>query len=197
MKSDSPLFVFVGRLVPMKRAVLCIDAMREVVARHPQARLAIVGSGPEEERLVAHARRLGLEQAVSLVTRDPVFGRGGDRKVELMQRAWALLLPSVKEGWGMVVTEAAACGTPSIVTDVTGLREAVRPDETGLVVSANPTAAELASAMLRLVEDSELRNRLSAGAIEWAALFDWDRSFGRFYEGLRTAAGQTGVSDVA
>jgi glycosyltransferase involved in cell wall biosynthesis len=189
-KSESPLFVFVGRLVAMKRAALCIDAMREVVRRHPDARLAIVGSGPDEERLAARIRESGLEHAVSLVTRDPLFGAtSGDRKVELMQRAWALVLPSVKEGWGMVVTEAAACGTPSIVTDVTGLREAVRPGESGLVVSANPSAGELAAAMLRLIEDEALRAALSRGAIEWAARFDWDRSFERFYEGLTAAAG--------
>ncbi len=188
-KSESPLFVFVGRLVPMKRAALCIDAMREVVVRHPDARLAIVGSGPEEQALGARIRVLRLEHAVSLVTHDPLFGpHGGDRKVELMQSAWALVLPSVKEGWGMVVTEAAACGTPSIVTDVTGLREAVRPGETGLVVSANPSAAELADAMVRLIEDEGMRNTLSLEAIKWAARFDWDRSFERFYEGLMAAA---------
>ena len=84
----------------------------------------------------------------------------------------------------MVVTEAAACGTPSIVTDVTGLRDSVRAGETGLVVSPNPSAHELASAMIRLIEDEALRERLSRGALEWAARFDWDTSFRRFHEHL-------------
>jgi glycosyltransferase involved in cell wall biosynthesis len=193
-KSETPLFVFVGRLVRMKRAALCVDAMQEVVAQHPSARLAILGSGPEQSHLEALIRERGREGCVSLDSNDPIFGAGsGDAKVDLMQRAWALVLPSVKEGWGMVVTEAAACGTPSIVTDVTGLREVVQPDVTGLVIPANATAAELAGAMIRLIEDTPLRERLSAAAIEWATRFDWDRSFDSFYEGLRAAAGQLGA----
>ena len=196
-KSDSPLFVFVGRLVRMKRAALCVEAMQEVVRRRPEARLAIVGSGPEQERLEGLIRELGLQDSVSVTSKDPIFGEGsGDLKVELMQRAWALVLPSVKEGWGMVVTEAAACGTPSVVTDVTGLREVVRPDITGLVVQADPTAAELAEAMLRIIEDVALRDRLSRGAIEWAARFDWDRSFDSFHAGLMSAAQRLGVNVI-
>jgi glycosyltransferase involved in cell wall biosynthesis len=197
-KSETPLFVFVGRLVAMKRAGLCIEAMQEVVKRRPDARLAIVGSGPEHEELEGRIRKLGLEETVAIVSGDPLFGAGsGDLKVDLMQRAWALVLPSVKEGWGMVVTEAAACGTPSIVTDVTGLREVVVAGVTGLSVSADPTATELAQAMLRIAEDEDLRDSLSRGAIEWAARFDWDRSFESFYEALMAAARSLGTTDTA
>jgi glycosyltransferase involved in cell wall biosynthesis len=192
-KSPSPSFVFVGRLVAMKRAGLCVQAMRRVVDRHSDARLAILGSGPESERIEALIRELRLEHAVTLVTRDSVFGdESRDVKVELMQRAWALVLPSVKEGWGMVVTEAAACGTPSIVTNVTGLRESVQPGVTGLVVSANPTASELAEAMIRLIEDDATRRALSSAAIDWAARFNWDRSFECFYDGLTAAVARRG-----
>jgi glycosyltransferase involved in cell wall biosynthesis len=190
-KSETPLFVFVGRLVRMKRAGLCIDAMQIVTRRHPDAKLMILGSGPDREALESRIDRLGLGESVSILSGDRIFGDGsGDQKVELMQSAWALVLPSVKEGWGMVVTEAAACGTPSIVTDVTGLREAVRPGLTGLVVSADPAPDELAEAMVRLIEDDDERRELSTAAVEWAARFDWDRSFDSFYEGLLAAAGR-------
>ena len=188
-KSEVPLFVFVARLVPMKRADLCVAAMPHVLRRHPNARLAIVGYGPEERALERQIHHLGLERSVSLVNRDALYFEKtpGDRKVELMQRAWAHVLPSVKEGWGMVVTEAAACGTPSIVTDVTGLRDSVRDGETGIVISSDPTPMELGDAMLRVIEDADLRDRLSRGAVEWAARFDWDTSFSVFYEQLLAA----------
>jgi glycosyltransferase involved in cell wall biosynthesis len=182
-KSPTPLFVFVGRLVPMKRANLCVAAMPRVLEQHPDAQLAIVGYGPEEERLRSEIRSMGLEHAVSITGAALLTGRS-DRKIELMQRAWAHVLPSVKEGWGLVVTEAAACGTPSIVSNVTGLRDSVHAGKTGLVVSSNPTPDELAAAMIMLIEDTLLREKLSRGALEWAATFDWEISFRRFRKHL-------------
>ncbi|MDP3685262.1 MAG: glycosyltransferase family 4 protein [bacterium] len=178
-KSEFPLFVFVARLVKMKRADLCIRAMARVRSRHPDARLVLVGRGPDEGRLQRLIADLDLQQHVSLLHRDSNLlsdTANQEQKVRLMQRAWALLLPSVKEGWGMVVTEAAACGTPAIVSDVTGLRDAVVPDRTGLLIPPNPSAAELAAAMLRIIEDTSLRQRLSEGALDWSKNFDWEKS---------------------
>ena len=198
-KAPAPLFLFVGRLVRMKRADVCVRAMQHVLRRRPDAHLAIVGYGPEERRIRKLVAALGLEHAVSLVTRDALFFDRvpGDRKVELMRRAWVHVLPSVKEGWGMVVTEAAACGTPSIVSDVTGLRDSVRAGETGLVVSANPSAEELADAMVRLADDEDLRRRLSAGALAWAARFDWETSFERFRSQLFAATERSELASTA
>lgn len=183
-RSPTPLFLFVGRLAPMKRADLCVEAMPAVLARRPEARLVLLGSGPEEARLRRLIAARGLEHAVDLVTGDVLSAP--DRKVELLQRAWSLLLPSVKEGWGMVVMEAAACGTPSIVSNVSGLRDSVRSEETGLVLTADPTPRELGDAMLRLIGDESVRVRLSAAAMEWAAHFDWETSFERFWEALES-----------
>jgi glycosyltransferase involved in cell wall biosynthesis len=191
-KSKSPLFVFVGRLAPMKRAGACIKALALVRSRRPDATMAIVGTGPDEDRLRDHAQRLGIGSAVAFVTRDATHFETtpGDRKVELMQRAWGLVLPSVKEGWGMVVTEAAACGTPAIVSDVTGLRDSTRHGETGLILSSHPSPQELGDAMLRLIEDESLRKHLERGAVEWAAQFDWEGSYQVFREHLLELAGR-------
>lgn len=184
-KSDLPLFVFVARLVKMKRADLCIRALAIVCSRHPDARLVIVGRGSEEgylQRLIADCN---LQEQVSLLHRDPNFlsdKAQQAQKVRLMQEAWALVLPSVKEGWGMVVTEAAACGTPAIVSNVTGLRDAVQNDVTGLVLSKHPSAHELARAMLQVIEDPVLRQRLYEGAHAWSTHFDWETSYQRFQE---------------
>jgi glycosyltransferase involved in cell wall biosynthesis len=172
-RSPTPHFLFVGRLAPMKRADLCIRALAEV----PDVTLTILGTGPEDAALAALANRLGVGDRVELRTGDRLFDPAAEeRKVELMQAAWALVLPSVKEGWGLVVVEAAACGTPAIVTDVSGLRDSVRPDVTGLVVPADPAPDEIAAAMLRLARDTDLRARLGAAALARAQELDWERT---------------------
>lgn len=181
-KSKIPLFVFVARLVRMKRADLCVEAIKYVSKKHKEARLAIVGYGPEENDLKKLINKYGLQENVYLVNKDNLYFEKNEKdiKVKLLQQAWALLLPSVKEGWGMVVTEAAACGTPSIVTDVTGLRDSVVDRKTGFIVSANPTKEELVNYMLKIIEEDKLKEDLSANAIKWASNFTWEKSYKEF-----------------
>jgi len=183
-KSLRPLFIFVARLARMKRADLCVKAMKYVVENHPDAQLLIVGYGPEEYNLKMLIEDLNLSQNVSIVGKNNLFFQKNvkDIKVKLMQKAWALLLPSVKEGWGMVVTEAAACGTPSIVTNVSGLQDAVIPVKTGIIVSANPKVEELAVAMKKIIEDAQLRRHLSEGAFQFAQKFNWDQSYKKYMD---------------
>lgn len=180
-KSRNPLFLFVARLVRMKRADLCIQALKLVVKDVPNAQLAIVGNGPEEKRLEDLVKKLALTRQVNFVTKNNfhLSKTQNDPKLVYMKESWILLLPSVKEGWGMVVTEAAACGTPAIVSDVTGLRDSVINGKTGIILSSNPTSDELAKAMKELM-DKNKRERLSKGAIEWAKKINWDSSYNGF-----------------
>lgn len=182
-KSDTPLFVFCARLVKMKRADLCVEAMRQVIRKYKTAKLALIGYGPEEKKLHKMIDLYGLSKNVYIVNKDNLFfeKNSKDLKVKLMQEAWALLLPSVKEGWGMVVTEAAACGTPSIVTDVTGLRDSVVDGKTGFIISKEPKAEEISSKMIKLIEDSNLRKSFFKNSVNWSNNFSWDKSYKRFY----------------
>lgn len=194
-KSVSPLFVFVGRLVRMKRADLCVCAFDVVRQKYPAAKLVIVGRGPQETKLQQLIAERRLENHVSLLHHDQHFLISANQqrqKVEIMQEAWALLLPSVKEGWGMVVTEAAACGTPAIVSNVTGLRDTTVHDKTGLVMSANPSPEELAAAIIRMIAEPGLRETLSAGARQWSLLFHGEASYQAFREILETHLQQRG-----
>lgn len=186
-KSRDPLFVFVARLTRMKRPDVCVKAMQNVIEQYPKAKLALVGYGPMEAKLDAMIHELRLEKNVFLVNKDHLFfdKNPKDQKIRLMQEAWGLLLPSVKEGWGMVITEAGACGTPSIVTRVTGLRDSVVEEKTGLVVSPVPTVKELADAMGRLISDPKLRASLSRGAKKKAGNHTWDSSYKKFSSLLR------------
>ena len=186
-KSKEPLFVFVARMARMKRPDLCVEAMSIVAKVYPAAQLAMIGYGPMEEYLSQRITQLNLENTISLVNKDALFFKKNmkDKKIWYMQQAWALLLPSVKEGWGMVVTEAASCGTLSIVTDVTGLRDSVQNDVTGMYISSSPTKEELASRMIAIIENKKLREKLSKKAKENADLFTWEKSYREFLRLLK------------
>jgi glycosyltransferase involved in cell wall biosynthesis len=181
-KSKTPLLLCVSRLVKMKRNDLAIKAMKHVVRKIPEAKLLIVGYGYDRKRLELLRDYLDLQENVIFHHENVLFFEKNvkDEKVNLMQKAWALVFPSVKEGWGMTVTECAACGTPAIVTDVTGLRDSVIKDETGLIVSNDPSEEELAKAMIKILKDEKLRNKLSKNAIKWAKEFTWENSYMEF-----------------
>lgn len=190
-KAPYPLFLQVCRMVKMKRPDLTVRAFAEVLKEFPEARLALVGTGPFKAKIDRLIKELGIDEQVMRPDRDIWFFKQtqGDQKVRLMQEAWCFVHPSVKEGWGMVITEAAACGTPSIVTNVTGQIDSVRKDETGLVIRANPTATELADVMKKIIIDTKLRQRMSKNCIEWAVNFDWDISYQQFIIALEKSSG--------
>ncbi len=181
-KSHDPLFLFVARLTRMKRPDLCIESMRLVRKQYPKAKLAVVGYGPMERKITEMIGEYGLAGNVFVVNKDHLYfeRHPKDQKVRLMQEAWALLLPSVKEGWGMVVTESAACGTPTIATRVTGLEDSVKNGKTGILISRNPSAGELARAMERILRHATLRKRLSDNAQAQSANFTWQESYRQF-----------------
>lgn len=187
-KSAIPLFIFVARLVKMKRADLCILAMREVVKEYKKAKLIILGNGPEEDNLEKFVSRHRMGKHIEIIGKNNFFTRKTpkDQKVKYMQKAWALLLPSVKEGWGMVVTEAAACATPSIVSNVTGLRDSVKNNSSGIILSKNPSVGELAEAIKALIKNTVERKRLSQGAHRWSKNFNWDKSYKQFRDVVLT-----------
>ena len=98
-----------------------------------------------------------------------------ERKIEILKRAWVLVHPAVREGWGLNVIEANALGTPVVAYNVPGLRDSVRHMETGILVE-DGDIEKMAKAIITLVEDNELRERLSKNAIEWAKRFSWDKT---------------------
>ena len=177
-------FLYAGRLAPSKRVHEIVAAFAEYRRDGRAGRLWLVGDGPPG--YVARLRRQATELGV---VKDVEFnGRvSADEKYWRMTDATALLMASVREGWGLVVTEAGACGTPAIVYDVPGLRDSVRDRETGLVVAPNPRA--MAEAMRRLVEDRDLRDRLGGAARTWSRSFTFDGAAAVLRAGLERAAG--------
>lgn len=164
-RSATPLVVAVGRLMPVKQFDALLHTMATVRAQVPNAELVIVGDGAERERLEAIVADLDAGSWVSMP------GRLSDAElIDLYRRAWLLTSASVAEGWGMTITEAAACGTPAVVTDIGGHRDAVVDGVSGLL--ASPT--HLADRLVAALSDPELRARLSAGALAHAQTFTWE-----------------------
>lgn len=167
-KAARPTLVFVGRLRRYKGLDGVIRALPRVLARVPAARLEVVGDGPFRAALRAQAARAGVAAAVEFLGFLPAA-----EKVRRLRAAWALVQPSPKEGWGLTVVEAGACGTAVVAADSPGLRDSVRRDETGLLVPYDDDAA-LADACVRVLTDTALRDRLAANGVAWAARFRWD-----------------------
>jgi glycosyltransferase involved in cell wall biosynthesis len=166
VRAREPLVVAVGRLVPVKRFDLLIDALVALRARHPGLQAVIVGEGYERPRL---ERRVAAAGATDWLT---MPGRlADDALVALYRRAWVLTSLSTREGWGMTVTEAAACGTPAVVSRIAGHRDAVDDGVTGLLVD---DADGLVEAVDRLVRDEALRRRMGRRAAQRAAELTWE-----------------------
>lgn len=184
---DPNRIVYVGRIAPSKRVGDLVRALAIVRRSVPQAHLVVVGRGSEREegRLRRTTLALGVSDAVEL--------RGyvaADEKRRLLESARLVAMCSVREGWGMAVTEANAVGTPAAVYRVPGLVDSTRHDQTGLVTDPNPEA--LSAAIVRLMTDQSLFDRLSAGASAWARELTWEATTDRVEQALLAAVPQSG-----
>jgi len=164
-RSSTPLVVAVGRLVPVKRFDQLIESFVEVHKMVPTSKFVIVGEGylrTELEELIATH---GAQEWISLP------GRISDDELRnLYQRAWLVSSLSLREGWGMSLTEAAACGTPSVAVDIAGHRDAVRNGQSGLLVEPGLVAGTIASVLLDELQLKALR----LGALDYAQSLTWD-----------------------
>ncbi len=176
---DPTQLTFVGRLAPSKRIDAQIEALALLMNSGRAARLAIVGRGDPtaRARLEAQARALRVSDRVVFHDFLPA-----DERDRLLASSLAVVMSSVREGWGMSVTEANALGTPSVVYRRPGLKDSTRHEETGLVV--DPTPQALADGVMRLMDEPQLHARLSRGAREWAATLTWDATTARVEDSL-------------
>jgi glycosyltransferase involved in cell wall biosynthesis len=108
------------------------------------------------------------------------FGGLGDlERRELVRRAWVLVHPSIREGWGLNVVEGNALGTPCVGYDVAGLRDSVKDGVTGVLVDRGDVR-DLGDALVGVLGDEEFRLRLSRNALEYARGFSWDKTAEEF-----------------
>ncbi len=146
------LVLTMARFVPQKNLCLLLRAFGRIVARGTNARLVVLGQGPEKGRLLRAARDLMPDRITFLDwTEDPAAA---------MHAADIYVLSSDYEGWGRVAIEALAAGTPLVMTDVGCAGEVVHDGENGLVVPVRDEVA-LAAALTRLAQDPALRARVA------------------------------------
>jgi glycosyltransferase involved in cell wall biosynthesis len=161
---------YLGRLKNYKSIEDLLQAFAIVLRDAPDARLVIVGEGDARKTLERVAREIHITGKVEFHGFVPL-----EEKIRLLRSMNFVVNPSSKEGWGLTVIEANACGVPVIASDVPGLRDSVLDDKTGLLYEYG-NIEQLAAKMLLLLRDRALRSRLSVGALEWAQQFDWDNS---------------------
>ncbi len=169
-RAAAPQFVYVGRLKRYKGVDVALRALALTRRSRRDLTLEIAGSGTQRPALEALARELGLAGAV----RFHGFVSEAE-KIALFRRSWANLFPSPKEGWGITVVEAGACGTPSVASDSPGLRDSVRHELTGFLVPHGDASA-LAERMVQLAADPALVERLGAEARRFAEAHSWERT---------------------
>jgi glycosyltransferase involved in cell wall biosynthesis len=171
-KSPTPLIGCFGRLKRYKSIDVLLRALPAVLQEVPDTRVVIAGEGDDRPRLEEISHHLGLGDVVRFT------GFISDaEKVDLLQSMWFKVATSVKEGWGLTVTEANACGTPVIASNVPGLRDAVRDGETGLLYPYGEVGT-LAGKIVGLLRDQRRREDLSRNALAHSRTFTWDRAAG-------------------
>ena len=171
-KEKVPTFIFVSRIVKMKGIEDVIRSFFYILRDLKAANLWIVGEG--EENYVEELKEMAKTYAVN--SKIKFFGRvTNDKKLELMKRAHILLHASVKEGWGLVVIEAASMATPSVVYNVSGLRDSVKNGKTGIVLSEN-SAKEMAKESIGLIKDKKKYQSYQINCLEWAKSLTWEKA---------------------
>jgi glycosyltransferase involved in cell wall biosynthesis len=166
---DRPTIVHLGRLRKYKSVDVVMKSMKTIRGQIPDARLVIIGEGPHKDEL--------LELAGTLQLGDAIEFKGymeQEELVEYLNRSHLLLNPSPKEGWGLTVVEANACGVPVVASDRPGLKDSVWDGETGVLVPYGDVEA-FAKASIDILRDGELWKRMSSKAIERVGVLTWER----------------------
>jgi glycosyltransferase involved in cell wall biosynthesis len=168
-RSATPRVVVLSRLVPHKQIEDALDAIALLRNRIPDLRLDVLGDGWWSQRLVDHAAKLGISDAVTF------HGHVDDVvKHTVLQQSWVHILPSRKEGWGLSVVEAAQHAVPTIGYRASGgLTDSVVDGVTGMLVEH---FGDMVDALERLLTDAVLREQLGAKAAVRSGEFSWEQS---------------------
>jgi glycosyltransferase involved in cell wall biosynthesis len=160
--------LFVGRLIPVKGIEYLIIAMKDVIAKKPATKLILIGEGIDKQNLLTLSRHVGIEknvQFVGQVSHDEVFN--------YMNQADILVLPSLSEGFPMVILESMACGLPIIASRVGGIPDILTNEINGYLVEAKDSE-NLANKIILLLQDDSLRKEISDNNKNEVKKYSWE-----------------------
>ncbi len=178
-KFSRPTILSLGTMRAMKRTIDQIKAFEIAKAAIPNLRLKIAGqaSGSYGQKVLAYIKSSPFSSDIEYLGKV-----SKDQKKYLMQRSHLIAVTSVKEGWGLIVSEAASQGTPAVVYDVDGLRDSVRHAETGLTTDSRPEA--LAAGIVNLLQNPTRYERLRKAAWTWSKQLTFNQAYKDFKEAL-------------
>ncbi len=181
-KFEIPTVLSFGAIRSMKRTLDQVKAFEIAKETIPELRLKIAGNdrGDYADQVKSYIQKSKFKSSVE------VLGRVSDeQKLELMRKVSCIVVTSVKEGWGLIVTEANSQGTPAIVYDVDGLRDAVKDEYSGRVTKPTPEA--LAAGIAEVLQDAAQYRRFQTNAYEWSKTITFDQSYQDFKKALEIA----------
>lgn len=160
----------------MKRTLDAVKAFE--AARDSNSKLTMIvagdNSGDYGQRVTAYAKASRHAEAIKVVGRVT-----SEERLKLMREAGVILVTSIKEGWGLIVTEAASQGTPAIAYDADGLRDSVKDGETGLLVPSG-NHSEMGIAINNLFASGEQYEKMRQEAWRWSKQFTFENSYDDF-----------------
>lgn len=174
-KFSNPTVLSLGALRAMKRTLHQIAAFEIAKQQIPDLQLKIAGisDGSYGQKVLNRMKQSPYFRDIEYL------GRVTEQsKIHLMQKAHLIAVTSIKEGWGLIVTEAASQGTPAVVYDVDGLRDSVRNGETGLITKSNPPA--LAGAIVKLLSDQNQYEHIRETAWRWSKQITFNNAYRDF-----------------
>ncbi len=174
-KNDRLTLIYLGRLRKTKNPEDAIRIFFKVKERIPEVQMWVMGTGPLEEYLRSRYSHSDLH-FLGFVSEEEKYSR--------LCRGHFLTVPSIREGWGIVVIEANMLGLPVIGYRVKGLKDSIRDGYSGYLVDG---VDEGARRIVELWNDRERYMEMSRNAKEWASRFTWDRTREKFIGALREA----------
>ncbi len=190
-KEENPTFIYVGRYVNYKGIDDTVEAFGRIKGDYPKAKLWLVGKKKDqyiEEKLKPIFEKYNLTWGEEMDKDVVIHGFVSDeRKLELMSKATALVFPSQREGWGLIMTEAAAVGTPSIAYNSPGIVDAINNGKAGYLCEGN-SPNSIYELMKRVIENKEEYSRMRDKAYDYSLNFHWDntgKAFEDFVEEIR------------
>lgn len=175
-KADNKDFIYVGRYSKYKGIDIAVEALGMVHQKYSDAKLRIVGKEDKEfvdTTIIPIAQKYNLSVGYNDSCDIIICGFvSEEEKLRLMENSKALIFPSIREGWGIIVSEAAARGTPSIVYNSPGARDAVNFGRAGYLCNHN-SVDDIYQLMLSTLQDAQLYKQKQEEALEYVKKFNW------------------------